>query len=656
MTCPCCSSFLHDPRLLPCLHTLCLECLARCIIKCPPDSSPSSTSSSSSSNCLRCPVCHSQAPVPNGGCSGFPVDVWKSNLLGIAPLVGGHAQSPGATATTAAAPAAQECSDCGAHEAPWWCTTCGVFLCNDDKAHHSRARKTASHNVVTLDELGTQTTVALKVHTEPLCSKHPEKKLQLYCWGDNTLICKHCTLIDHKNHDFVFVNDLSSKFKENISSSCHNLALHTEKVTQSRLTAIERCKTTQESTEKFEADIRSGFAKIVALVNARESQLLSELKTATESTKKMFQEHIEECDQKLKVAQEVQEYAHKATTQFSDIELASVNQVLTAQIGKISSSCNSTATPCEQNVRLDFDSAPICVSASSLGRIVPSSTSSSSTITKTLTVTGKRTLTRTTLRQFDPSRPVIPSIRPRPGQIVFVDQATGKVYWDNDFGSCEISEFSNMRNFINNDSPRLIHLTLLYPEMEDSISGTYQAVYKGHLYYNPWLRPTMAKIRLSDGTTVASAPLPNAGHANESSWDFSGGTDICWYVDAGGVLFVVHAPPNNGNIHITRVDPDSLAILRTWVVPRVKKTTGFAFVVKGVFYFGKSYNSRVIDGVFDTTTGVYDDTYRNSLPSSGKYVKLTSWLPSTNQLLVIDLPPEENNQEWRFFIFDNVSV
>ncbi|KAH3766455.1 hypothetical protein Pelo_1676 [Pelomyxa schiedti] len=109
-----------------------------------------------------------------------------------------------------------------------------------------------------------------------------------------------------------------------------------------------------------------------------------------------------------------------------------------------------------------------------------------------------------------------------------------------------------------------------------------------YVYRAPYSTSTMTKVRVSDGATVASAPLPNAGHTNQSAWSWGGYTDICWYVDAGGVLFVVHAPPDNNNIHITRVDPANLAILK-WEVPRVKRKTGLAFV-GGKFYFGKSHN------------------------------------------------------------------
>ncbi|KAH3768089.1 hypothetical protein Pelo_180 [Pelomyxa schiedti] len=55
-----------------------------------------------------------------------------------------------------------------------------------------------------------------------------------------------------------------------------------------------------------------------------------------------------------------------------------------------------------------------------------------------------------------------------------------------------------------------------------------------------------------------------------------------------------------------------------------------------------------------TPHGVYDDTYRNTLPSYGRSVIMTSWIPSTNQLLVIDNPPDHS--EHYSFIFDNVTL
>ncbi|KAH3767029.1 hypothetical protein Pelo_1094 [Pelomyxa schiedti] len=157
---------------------------------------------------------------------------------------------------------------------------------------------------------------------------------------------------------------------------------------------------------------------------------------------------------------------------------------------------------------------------------------------------------------------------------------------------------------------------------------------------------------------VASANLPNAGHTNQSHWIWGGNTDICWFADTGGVLYVVYAPPppDEGNIHISLVDPGTLALQQTWVVPRVKKQTGFAFAVSGRFYFGSPNGNSLqqIDGVFDTATNEYDGSYRNALPttSPGSIIYLTSWLPATNQLLVVFL----DSGMYQTLLLDNAAV
>ncbi|KAH3757790.1 Olfactomedin-like domain [Pelomyxa schiedti] len=445
--------------------------------------------------------------------------------------------------------------------------------------------------VLTVDQIRAQTSVTPTAPKPALCSKHPQEDLRLYCNTDKSLICRDCTLIDHKNHDFVFSSDLSSKFKENIASLCCKLSLHLEKLSLSKHTAI------------------------------------------------IFQEHIEGCDNKMKVAQEAQEYAQQATTRFSDLQLVAVNDTLTSRVKKLCDSRaeNDSPAPNELKVRFECDSTAVCGTiSSSLGRLVHNSTSGS-------------LVPKAATRELKQLGSMVTSTTPRQAQKLFVDNTTGKVYWGSHFHTTQLTEFESMTSFFNNTNPRQFTL-------EDP-SGTYQAVHNGHVYCTPYDQATMTKVRVSDGSTVATASLPNAGHTNQSTWSWGGATNICWYVDAGGVLFVVYAPRHNGNIHITRVDPDSLAILQTWEVPRIKRKTGFAFVVCGRFYFGKSHNSKEIDGVFDTITGVYDGTYRNSLPTFGKYVRLTSWVPSTNQLIVVDAPDNSGTDSgFRVFLIDNAAL
>ncbi|KAH3767041.1 Olfactomedin-like domain [Pelomyxa schiedti] len=313
-------------------------------------------------------------------------------------------------------------------------------------------------------------------------------------------------------------------------------------------------------------------------------------------------------------------------TRLSDLQVISVNQALTSQIEKL---CADVVTPPNFDVRFECDSA----ATSSLGRL------------HCFAQLGfPNTATRLTLKELD--RSMEPSVK-RKGARAFVDQTTGKVYWNSDWGSESLSEFENVANFRENIDPRYFH----YEMLGGPPAGTYQAVLNGHFYCNQRGTATIIKADVSDGAVVASADLSNAGSNSQSPWSWGEHTYIGCFADAGGVLWLLYSPPTEDNIHISLVDPDTLALRQTWVVPRANKQTMFAFVVWGRFYFGR--HATEIDGVFDTATGEYDGSYRNTLPTplTPERILLTSWLPASNQLLVVS----STFGEYQCFFFDNVA-
>ena len=59
--CPICQEDLKDPRLLPCIHSFCLECLEQyCVDKLPGDD-------------VECPVCRNEFQIPKNRVAGLPV-------------------------------------------------------------------------------------------------------------------------------------------------------------------------------------------------------------------------------------------------------------------------------------------------------------------------------------------------------------------------------------------------------------------------------------------------------------------------------------------------------------------------------------------------------------------------------------------------------
>jgi hypothetical protein len=211
----------------------------------------------------------------------------------------------------------------------------------------------------------------------------------------------------------------------------------------------------------------------------------------------------------------------------------------------------------------------------------------------------------------------------------FADPITGKIYWMPFYEGTQAFEFPDLTSFVNNVNSTTINLASQY-------EGTYHAALGGFLYYNTWNTNTMVKVNASNGQIVTSAVLTGAGFHNQSHFNWGGYSDIAFYVDTGNLLYVMYAANGGGNIQLSRIDPNTLAIQQSWTIPRAKTNTGFAFMVNGNVYLGFTYASPAINAKFNLGTSTYDTTYTNSLtPVSGDYVAHTYWDPATLRLFEV---------------------
>src|SRR5688572_24524551 len=71
--CPICLSALTDPRMLPCIHTFCLECLKR----------TSEAAQMKPGDKMPCPLCRKEFIIPEDGVNGVQKNFFMENLLQI---------------------------------------------------------------------------------------------------------------------------------------------------------------------------------------------------------------------------------------------------------------------------------------------------------------------------------------------------------------------------------------------------------------------------------------------------------------------------------------------------------------------------------------------------------------------------------------------
>ena len=180
--CGVCSKPYNDPRILPCLHSFCQQCLQDEIEK------------SGSQQEFKCPTCERNINIPVGGASGFPQNLH----LGFEVEVAGYMSKIVSNSEVCC----DECKDGSSGPAVVFCCTCRQFLCSYCHDYHRNSRKLSKHDMVGLDQVGAKQLMTTMKPREYYCSQpnHEDNKLNFYCETCNLLVCLHCTTVAHKDH------------------------------------------------------------------------------------------------------------------------------------------------------------------------------------------------------------------------------------------------------------------------------------------------------------------------------------------------------------------------------------------------------------------------------------------------------------------------
>ncbi|XP_060909563.1 E3 ubiquitin-protein ligase TRIM45 [Labrus mixtus] len=203
--CKVCKRLYRDPKILPCLHTFCSDCIGQL--------EPFSVSSSRRDSpevrtvveedrpavtvTVLCPQCDSEVDLPPSGPQGLSTDhlaldeVFLETLLTNGPL---------------------GCDLCGEGSAESRCEVCSVNLCEFCCQAHRRQKRTASHSVQRLEELKSRGRLCRPV----LCPLHPGQELRLFCQPCDLPVCLECSATLHRDHRCTPTSDVIDRHGDRI--------------------------------------------------------------------------------------------------------------------------------------------------------------------------------------------------------------------------------------------------------------------------------------------------------------------------------------------------------------------------------------------------------------------------------------------------------
>ena len=261
VTCQMCSGPFSDPRILPCLHSFCCQCLHKEMEKIGPQKS------------LQCPTCLRNIPIPVGGDSAFPPNLHLGFEVEVAGYMSKLASSSGVSCTFCV----QGCND----PAVVFCCSCHMFMCTFGQECHNRAPHLSQHNVIGLDRESATLLPTLIKPTEHHCShpKHKKQELYFYCKTCSCFICQLCIIAVHKDHNITELSTVAEADRDEMRGTLECA----QEVVSTLAGAIDANKKMiqQVETSKQEAELAiiQTFKQLMETLEKRKKVLLMELET-----------------------------------------------------------------------------------------------------------------------------------------------------------------------------------------------------------------------------------------------------------------------------------------------------------------------------------------------------------------------------------------
>ena len=256
VTCAVCQEHYTDPKILPCLHYYCKQCILRLALR------------TGKNKPFSCPECRKDTTLPEGGVeelkSAFFINRLKSMYVKHKKALSKQAHCEICTNPQALAEA--------------FCQQCDKFACKSCMHMHSVMKALFDgHKIVSIDQL-------LKIKAEELVPKNPAHSkcevhgelLKIYCFDCNKLICRDCTVKDHRDHDIEFNNVAADNMKKELMESLKPL----REVEDSLSRALEEVSTTEREVEaqgdSVVNTIETSFEELHTILETRKQQLLEE--------------------------------------------------------------------------------------------------------------------------------------------------------------------------------------------------------------------------------------------------------------------------------------------------------------------------------------------------------------------------------------------
>ena len=290
ITCAICHEHYTEPKVLPCCHYYCKQCIHHLALRTGMDKP------------FPCPECRKDTTLPEASVDNLPTAFFVNRMKEV------HSKLELAHRKVEA-----KCEMCLEDKAEAFCRQCTKFICAECVKAHQRLKKAfPGHRITTLEELkeGGAKEILIQEPSHEACKVHDQPK-NMFCYDCDTLICRDCTIKDHRDHNYEFVKVAGPETKKVLNQQLEPL----RKSQRSLCCAIKEIQTTIAEVEdqggSVANTIKCSCAELHAIIDNHQESLLTEAATRVQQKVKHLSGQEKSLSTAYASAQSVIEYTEQ---------------------------------------------------------------------------------------------------------------------------------------------------------------------------------------------------------------------------------------------------------------------------------------------------------------------------------------------------------
>ena len=283
--CQLCKSAYRNPKSLPCQHYFCKQCLEAEVRK---------------TGSVVCPKCRQEQDISEDSVERLPKSELASEFRALHSML---AEKVGVDREVACELCDSDSSSSSCSQA--YCHHCVKFICSFCVEAHRRYKAYECHTILMFKDMPSilyERSDSVDSSNSSLhCTEH-EKKVKVYCFDCNTLICPDCMSSDHNMHHCEFLKPAHDIILKDLGARREGLIKSDHVLTDAQQRISHELNTVDEEERDASQFVNQSFDIVLKQFEKYRANLLQSIRNRTEADKKdikLKKKRLEACQKNL---------------------------------------------------------------------------------------------------------------------------------------------------------------------------------------------------------------------------------------------------------------------------------------------------------------------------------------------------------------------